>query len=78
MAVRRAFVVLVATLALVPSGCGGDGSGQPPPQVERVARQLAGAGFASVIVFVTDGDDEYVATAGTAVPARASGSGSEA
>ena len=62
------FLILVATLALVPSGCGGDGSSEVPPPVKQVARQLARAGSASVIVFVADGDREYVATAGNRRP----------
>jgi D-alanyl-D-alanine carboxypeptidase len=61
------FLILVGALALVPAACGGDSS-TPPPPVERIARQIARAGSASVIVFVSDGDREYVATAGKRRP----------
>lgn len=78
MAVRRrrrssdcvAFVALVAALAMAASGCGGDESSKAPPPVEQVARELAGASSASVIVFVADGDREYVATAGKRRPSE--------
>jgi D-alanyl-D-alanine carboxypeptidase len=62
------FLSLVGSLALVPAACGGDGPSAQPPPVERIARQIARAGVASVIVFVADGDREYVATAGNRRP----------
>lgn len=60
-------LALLGALAAVFPGCGGGSSSMPPP-VERVAQQLARAGAASVIVFVSDDGREYVATAGTRRP----------
>jgi D-alanyl-D-alanine carboxypeptidase len=60
-------LALLGALAAVIPGCAGDSSSTPPP-VERVAQQLARAGAASVIVFVSDDGRQYVATAGTFCP----------
>ena len=69
-AVRFAFLTLPGVFALVLLGCGGDGSGAPPPPVQEVARELARGGAESVIVFVSDDGREYVATAGDQRPGR--------
>ena len=63
-AVRFASLTLLGVFALVLPGCGGDGSGAPPPPVQEVARQLARGGAESVIVLVSDDGREYVASAG--------------
>ena len=57
-------VGLVATSGVSPAPARDDASSKPPP-VERVARELR-AGAKSLIVFVSAGDKEYVATAGSA------------
>jgi D-alanyl-D-alanine carboxypeptidase len=64
---RFALAALLGVLAVVLPGCSGDSSSTPPP-VERVAREIARAGTASVIVFVSDDGREFVATAGTRPP----------
>lgn len=64
---RLAFPALLGVLAVGIPGCGGGSSSTPPP-VERVAEQIARAGTASAIVFVSDDGREYVATAGTRRP----------
>ncbi|MGH3004898.1 MAG: serine hydrolase [Gaiellaceae bacterium] len=64
---RFTFPALLGVLAVVLFGCTSDSSSAPPP-VDRVARQIARAGTASVIVFVADNGREYVATAGTRRP----------
>jgi D-alanyl-D-alanine carboxypeptidase len=61
------FVSLGFVLLTLVVGCAGGSSSTPPP-VERVAQQIAHAGAASVIVFVSDHEREYVATAGTRRP----------
>jgi D-alanyl-D-alanine carboxypeptidase len=61
------FASLGFVLLTLVVGCGGGSSSTPPP-VERVAQQIARAGAASVIVFVSDDGREYVATAGTRRP----------
>lgn len=60
-------LALLGALAVGIPGCGGGSSSTPPP-VERVAQQVARAGAASVIVFVSDDGREYVTTAGTRRP----------
>jgi D-alanyl-D-alanine carboxypeptidase len=65
---RFAFQALLGAFALAFAGCAGDGSNAPQPPVERVARQLGRGGAASVIVFVSDHDRNYVATAGIRRP----------
>ncbi len=57
---------LVATSGAASAPTGGEGSSAPPP-VERVARELRTAAK-SVIVFVSVGGKEYVATAGARRP----------
>jgi len=57
---------LVATSGAASAPARGEGSSAPPP-VERVARELR-SGAKSVIVFVSDGDKEYVATGGARRP----------
>lgn len=57
---------LVVALAL--PGCRGDDSSASPPPVEQIAQQLADAGAKSVIVFVSNDDREYAATAGSSHP----------
>ena len=59
-------VRLAATSGAVSAPAGGEGSSAPPP-VERVARELR-TGAMSVIVFVSVGGKEYVATAGARRP----------
>ena len=61
------FASLGFVLLTLVVGCGGGSSSTAPP-VERVAQQIARAGSASVIVFVSDHGREYVATAGTRRP----------
>jgi D-alanyl-D-alanine carboxypeptidase len=62
-------LTLLAGVALVLPGCGGDDeSSAPRPPVERVARQLARAGVDSVIVSVSDEGRAYTATAGSRRP----------
>ena len=63
-AVRFASLTLLGVFALVLPGCGGDGSGAPPPPVQEVARQLARGGAESVIVLVSDDGRAHVASAG--------------
>jgi D-alanyl-D-alanine carboxypeptidase len=62
--------MLLGVFALALPGCGGDGSGVPPPPVQEVAWELARGGAESVIVFVSDDGREYVATAGDQRPGR--------
>jgi D-alanyl-D-alanine carboxypeptidase len=62
------FVLALLALALPVAGCGGDDSSTPPPPVDRVATDIALNGADSVIVFVSDDDHEYSATAGTRRP----------
>ena len=59
-------VVLAATSGAASAPARGEGSSAPPP-VERVARELR-SGAKSVIVFVSAGGKEYVATAGARRP----------
>jgi D-alanyl-D-alanine carboxypeptidase len=60
-------VAPIGLLLLALTACGNDATSTPPP-VERTARQVARAGVASVIVFVSDDGREYVATAGKQRP----------
>ena len=46
----------------------GRGVETAPPPVERMAQDIARSGAQSVIVFVSDESEEYVATAGTDQP----------
>ncbi len=59
-------VVLAAASGCASAPAGDEGSSTPPP-VERVARELR-PGAKSVIVFVSAGDKEYVATGGARRP----------
>ena len=59
--------MLAATSGAASAPARGEGSSAPPP-VERVARELR-TGAKSVIVFVSAGDKEYVATGGARRPA---------
>jgi Tol biopolymer transport system component len=59
-------VMLAATSGAASAPARGEGSSAPPP-VERVARELR-TGAESVIVFVSAGDKEYVATGGARRP----------
>jgi hypothetical protein len=65
-----AAVVLAATSGAVFAPARGEGSSIPPP-VERVAREVR-TGAKSVIVFVSAGGKEYVATGGTRRPLEVS------
>jgi D-alanyl-D-alanine carboxypeptidase len=64
---RIAFAALLGVLAVVLPGCGGDSSSTSPP-VDRVADEIASAGAAGVIVYVSDDGREFAATAGTRRP----------
>ena len=66
---RAVLLTLLASLAVL-AGCGGEES-RPPPPVERMAQDIARSGAQSVIVFVSDDSEEYVATAGTDQPTGA-------
>jgi len=59
-------VMLAATSGAASAPARGEGSSAPPP-VERVSRELRN-GAKSVIVFVSAGDEEYVATGGARRP----------
>jgi Tol biopolymer transport system component len=62
-----AMIALGATAGAAPAPTGGEES--IPPPVGRVAAELARSGARSVMVFVSDGGKEYVATAGARRPA---------
>ena len=55
-------------LALALTACAGDDAASTSPEVEQLASQIAEAGANSVIVFLSDGGREYVATAGSPRP----------
>ena len=60
--------MLLVGLALALTACAGDETDSTSPEVEQLAGQIAEAGAGSVIVFVSDGGREYVATAGSPRP----------
>jgi Tol biopolymer transport system component/CubicO group peptidase (beta-lactamase class C family) len=67
----RAGVVVAVVLAVTPAAASEPSTraASVPPPVERISREIARSGARSVIVFVSAGDDEYVATAGSVHPA---------
>jgi D-alanyl-D-alanine carboxypeptidase len=67
MTVRVLLLALPAVVAPMLAGCSGEESSAPPP-VERMAQEIALSGAESVIVFVSAGGKEYVATAGARRP----------
>jgi len=61
-------LALAAAIMLTSVASAGSGATSVPPQVERIAKELAGGGAKSVIVFASVGDKSYAATAGTRRP----------
>jgi D-alanyl-D-alanine carboxypeptidase len=59
---------LAAAIMLTSVASAGPRATSVPPQVERIAKQLAGGGAKRVIVFASVGDKSYAATAGSRKP----------